>query len=185
MLMKNAEKGEVNILQDVVLVQKSELPENIVDFLTEFHIEPPLSPLPEEVVMVTTPKPGCSRMEDVRSTTPSSEMISTSKDAEKGSKSASKRVAASGSDDEFADPQPTKKRVSAAKSTQVEPKVKPKQSELRKYMKIWDDRNPHRQPPMTSTLWRAPSTLDTTVSKWKMVKTKNSHRRRRRYHPLH
>ncbi|XP_074028801.1 uncharacterized protein [Leptinotarsa decemlineata] len=168
-----SEKGKVNILQDVVLVQGSELPENIVDFLTEFHVELPLSPLPGEPVMVTTPRPGCSRMEDVRSTTPSSETSSTSKDAEKGSKRANKREAANGSDNEFAAPQSNKKRVSAAKSKQVKPKVKPKQSELRKYMKIWDETNPYRQPPMTSTLWRAPSTLDTTVSKSETVNTKN------------
>ncbi|XP_074041572.1 uncharacterized protein isoform X2 [Leptinotarsa decemlineata] len=168
-----SEEGKVNILQDVVLVQGSELPENIVDFLTEFHVELPLSPLPGEPVMVTTPRPGCSRMEDVRSTTPSFETSSTSKDAEKGSKRANKREAANGSDNEFAAPQSTKKRVSAAKSKQVEPKVKPKQSELRKYMKIWDETNPYRQPPMTSTLWRAPSTLDTTVSKSETVNTKN------------
>ncbi|XP_074030159.1 uncharacterized protein [Leptinotarsa decemlineata] len=165
-------EGKVNILQDVV-VQQSELPQDIVDFLTEFQLGPPLSPLPEEVVLVTAdPRPGSSWMEDVPSTTPSSETKSTAKVAKKGSKIVGKRAAPSGSDEDFAAPEPVKKRRPSAKPKQVASSVKPKQTELQKYMKMWDESNPYRRPPMTSTLWRAPSTSDTTISTSKATKTR-------------
>nr|XP_023030003.1 uncharacterized protein LOC111517935 [Leptinotarsa decemlineata] len=140
-------EGKVNILQDLV-VQRSRLPEDIVDFLTVFQVGPLLSPLPEEAVLVTATRPGCSWKKNVRSTTPSSETKSTTK----GAKSVSKRAAASDSVDEFAAPEPAKKRRPAAKSKQVEPSVKPKQSKLQKYMKRWDESSPYRRPPMISTL---------------------------------
>nr|XP_023024857.1 uncharacterized protein LOC111512929 [Leptinotarsa decemlineata] len=111
-------EGKVNILQDVV-VQQSELPQDIVD-LTEFQLGPPLSLLSVEVVLVTAdPKPGCSWKEDVLSTTPSSETKSTAKVAKKGSKIVDKRAAPSGCDDDFAAPEPVKKRRPAAKPKQV------------------------------------------------------------------